>query len=133
MFLDRVATRHRRTAGRRLKSYPGNYSAYLQKKAVDELAEQRAYEKQQVYIQQTEAYIRRFKAGIKSKQARGRQSQLERLERLTAPEQEQRVRHHRMKVKRESGQDVLTITDLSKSYPGRPVLQNINFQVKKGG
>ena len=43
---------------------------------------QRAYDRQQEKIKETEAYIRKYKAGIKSKQARGRQSQLNRLERI---------------------------------------------------
>ncbi len=53
------------------------------------LTQTRAYEAQQEYIARQEAYIRRFKAGIKSKMARGRQSQLERLERIDAPVQEE--------------------------------------------
>ena len=132
MFLDRVATSIAELRNGQLKTYSGNYSTYLKKKAADDLAEQRAYQKQQIYIHQTEEYIRRFQAGIKSKQARGRQSQLERVVRLAAPEQEIRARKRSMKINRESGQDVLIIEDLAKSYPGRSVLNNIQLRVKKG-
>ncbi|MCX5780940.1 MAG: ABC-F family ATP-binding cassette domain-containing protein, partial [Firmicutes bacterium] len=132
MFLDRVANCIAELRGGELKSYPGNYSAYLRKKASDDLAEQRAYQKQQISIHQTEEYIRRFQAGIKSKQARGRKSQLERVVHLAAPEKEHTVRHRSMKINRESGNDVLTIADVAKSYPGKKVLKNVQLRVKKG-
>ncbi len=132
MFLDKVATRIAELRLGELKSYQGNYSAYVKKKAEDELAEQRAYQKQQVYIHQTEEYIRRFKAGIKSKQARGRQSQLERVVRIDAPQREHRVGKHVIKINRESGNDVLTVDGVAKSYPGRAVLKDVQVRLKKG-
>ncbi|MDD3364083.1 MAG: ABC-F family ATP-binding cassette domain-containing protein [Syntrophomonas sp.] len=132
MFLDRVATRIAELRLGELKSYPGNYSAYVKKKAEDELAEQRAYQKQQVYIHQTEDYIRRFKAGIKSKQARGRQSQLERVVRIDAPQREHSVGKHVIKINRESGNDVLTVDGVAKSYQGRAVLKDVQVRLKKG-
>ncbi|MEQ8235959.1 MAG: ABC-F family ATP-binding cassette domain-containing protein [Syntrophomonadaceae bacterium] len=132
MFLDRVATRIAELQGGMLRTYAGNYAAYLEKKAQEDLSERRAFEKQQEFIRQTEAYIRRFRAGIKSKQARGRASQLERLERLSAPESARQIKLRRLKQDRESGQDVLNISHVCKAYPGRPVLTDINLQVKKG-
>jgi len=132
MFLDRVATRIAEIRGGELKSYPGNYSAYVKKKAEDDLAQQRAYQKQQAHIKQTEEYIRRFKAGIKSKQARGRQSQLERVVRITAPHREHNLGGHLVKAKRESGNDVLTVDGVAKSYSGRVVLKNVQLNLKKG-
>ncbi|MGE5454347.1 MAG: ABC-F family ATP-binding cassette domain-containing protein [Methylocystaceae bacterium] len=132
MFLDRVATRIAEIRGGELKSYPGNYSAYVKKKAEDDLAQQRAYQKQQTQIKQTEEYIRRFKAGIKSKQARGRQSQLERVVRITAPHREHHLGSHLIKAKRESGNDVLTVDGVAKSYSDRVVLKNVQLNLKKG-
>jgi ATP-binding cassette subfamily F protein 3 len=132
MFLDRVATRIVELRQGELKSYPGNYSAYVKKKAEDELAQERAYQKQQVYIHQTEEYIRRFKAGIKSKQARGRQSQLERVVRIDAPQREHSVGKHAIKTNRESGNDVLMVDGVAKSYQGRAVLQDVQVRLKKG-
>jgi len=132
MFLDRVATHIAEIRGGELKAYAGNYSAYLHKRAVEDLAEQRAYEKQQVHIQQTEDYIRRFKAGIKSKQARGRQSQLDRLERMEGPINERHLRGLQINMNQESGNDVLTIAGLNKSYQESLLLKNISFKIKKG-
>lgn len=81
-FLDNVATRILEMEGGRLRSFSGNYSRYLAQKEIQVKTEQAAYEAQQDLIAAEEAYIRRFKAGIKSKMARGRQSRLDRLERL---------------------------------------------------
>lgn len=86
-FLDNVAMRIMEMEGGKLQSFKGNYSRYLEQKAIQSSTLTAAYNAQQDYIARTEAYIRRFKAGIKSKMARGRQSQLDRLERIDAPVQ----------------------------------------------
>jgi ATP-binding cassette subfamily F protein 3 len=132
MFLDRVATRTVEMAGGKLRSFNGNYSNYLKLKDRDDEAARRAYDKQQDYIQKTEDYIRRFKAGIKSKQARGRQLQLERLERLDETWQDQVITDWKIQMKQESGQDVLTIADLSKSFKDLSILHNVNLRIQKG-
>lgn len=132
MFLDRVATSIAEIRDGKLRSYQGNYSTCLHKRAALDLAEQQAYEKQQLYIQRTEEYIKRFKAGIKSKQARGRQSQLDRLERLEGPLRERRLGKHRISVNQESANDVLTVTGLYKSYNDQVLLKNIDCKVEKG-
>lgn len=132
MFLDRIATRVAELNGGRLTSYNGNYSAYLQQKALNDLAALRAYEKQQEYIQKTEDYIRRFKAGIKSKQARGRQSQLERLERLEMPEGDGEAKAWNLHMDHESGQDVLEIMDVNHAFDEEPLLTGVNLKLRKG-
>ncbi|MEQ8201537.1 MAG: ABC-F family ATP-binding cassette domain-containing protein [Syntrophomonadaceae bacterium] len=131
-FLDRVATRIIELGGGTLRSYSGNYSAFLQKKAAEDIAHQRAFEKQQAYIQKTEAYIRRFKAGIKSKQAHGRQLQLERLERLQDRVPERRLRARAMRVNQASGDEVLIVDGVSKSYGSQTVLRGVDLHLHKG-
>jgi ATP-binding cassette subfamily F protein 3 len=84
-FLDQVVGQILELEQGQMIAYKGNYSRYAEQKAERLISQQNAYDKQQVYIQKTEAYIERFRAGIKSKQARGRQSQLSRLELLAAP------------------------------------------------
>lgn len=84
-FLDNVATRILEMEGGHLQSFKGNYTKYMAQKEIQTATLEAAYAAQQDYIALTEAYIRRFKAGIKSKMARGRQSQLDRLERMEAP------------------------------------------------
>jgi ATP-binding cassette subfamily F protein 3 len=90
-FLDRVVGRVLELSGGSLTTYRGNYSSYLEQKAERLASLQNAYEKQQAYIAKTEEYISKYRAGIKSRQARGRQSQLSRLERLSLPDADDRL------------------------------------------
>lgn len=131
-FLDRVATRIVELKNGRLKSFPGNYTAYLKLRAVEEEAERKAYEKQQEYINETEEYIRRFKAGIKSKQARGRETRLQRLERLDRPIDLPDVGDWRIPMEHESGNDVLRLRGISKSYGNLNLLHRVDMDIYKG-
>jgi ATP-binding cassette subfamily F protein 3 len=131
-FLDRTATRILDLRLGQMSSYDGNYSQYLIKKAAADLVWQRAYEKQQEYISQTEAYILRFKAGIKSKQARGRQSQLQRLDRIDAPQQGKSLSQRSLKMNQKSGQDVLTLRGVSKSFGSLQLFNNLDLSISKG-
>ena len=72
----------------------------------------RAYEKQQAEIARTEEYIRKYKAGIKSKQARGREKQLSRLERLEGVQSDKSMLLHMHEVSG-TGEVVLEIRDLA--------------------
>src|SRR6267154_566030 len=78
-LLDRVATRIVWLTRAQINSYPGNYSAYVEQRELQELSQQRAYEIQQKDIAKQEEFVRRFKAGQRSKEARGRESRLNRL------------------------------------------------------
>lgn len=84
-FLDSVVGRILDLDGGKLRIYSGGYSEFRRQKAERQQALTASYEQQQEYIAKTQAYIDRYRAGIKSKQARGRQSQLDRLERVAAP------------------------------------------------
>jgi ATP-binding cassette subfamily F protein 3 len=132
MMLDRVVTRIAEIRNGKLQTYSGNYSEYIQKRAAEDLGQQRAYAKQQEHIRQTEAYIRRFKAGIKAKQARGRQSQLDRLERLKAPDQSKKINKLTMSIDRESGQSVLAMKDVGIAFGGKELFSQVGLDLKKG-
>lgn len=77
-LLDRVVHRIVEVEHGRLIDYPGNYSAFRKLRAERRLAQLRAYEKQQTQFKREEAFIRQYKAGQRAKQARGRESRLER-------------------------------------------------------
>lgn len=89
--------------------YKGNYSRYIEQSRERRKALERAYEKQQEHIHQTEEYIRRFKAGIKAKQARGRQSQLNRLERIELDPKESTL-HFRLRLLRAAARRYSSLT-----------------------
>lgn len=132
MFLDHIATAVMDLRGGKLRYYSGNYQSYLVQREIADQTLLSTYEKQQEYIHKTEEYIRRFKAGIKSKQARGRQSQLSRLDRIEAPVDEEHIKFHAMSNLTESAQDVLAVEDVSKSFGGQVIVHSVNLQLKKG-
>ncbi len=130
-FLDNVAVRILEMEGGRLQSFKGNYSRYLEQKAIQSATLEAAYNAQQDYIARTEAYIRRFKAGIKSKMARGRQSQLDRLERLDAPVHNEEFAL-RLPPAAECAERVLIMEDLTIGYGDKVLAGGINLTLRRG-
>ena len=130
-FLDQVTTRTLELNHHTLKSYNGNYSRYVELKAEQEMAQMRAYEKQQAEIARTEEYIRKYKAGIKSKQARGREKQLSRVERLEAVQGNKSMLLNMHDVSG-SGEVVLEIRDLAMSYPDKVLFEGFTDTLYKG-
>ena len=129
-FLDHVTTRILEMEGGRLRSFTGNYTKYLAQKDILTRTEKAAYEAQQNYIAEQEAYIRRFKAGIKSKMARGRQSQLDRLERLEAPVENETF-SLRLPKAPESAERVLILEHLKAGYGNNVLVQNIDLVLRR--
>jgi ATP-binding cassette subfamily F protein 3 len=114
-FLDRVVSRVWELASGRLEEYPGNYSRYVELRA-ERMARRRAeYQTQQEHIQKTEEFIRRYKAGQRYKEARGRQKRLDRLERVERP-RELRSMRLSMQAAARSGDLVLATRELVVGY-----------------
>jgi ATP-binding cassette subfamily F protein 3 len=72
--------------------YPGNYRQYLRLRRERRAVRQKEYDAQQDYIARTEEFIRRYKAGQRAREARGRQTKLDRLDRVTPPSDDQQIR-----------------------------------------
>lgn len=130
-FLDRVATGIVELDHHKVTVYKGNYSRYLQLRDERMKAARTAYEKQQEYIRKTEEYIDKYRAGIKSKMARGRQSQLNRLERLEAPEISQHLRFT-FPPAAVSADKVLVVEEVSVGYGNRDIIDDVSFTVRRG-
>jgi ATP-binding cassette subfamily F protein 3 len=136
-FLDRVVNRVIEMAFGRIEEYPGNYTRYLQLRAERMDRRRKEYEEQQEYIARTEEFIRRYKAGQRSKEARGRQTLLNRMERVERPQDFQEM-HFSLGKQVESGQVVLSTQRLTVGYPsngaaGRTVLVRVpDMEVQRG-
>ncbi|WP_303064219.1 MULTISPECIES: ABC-F family ATP-binding cassette domain-containing protein [Acidaminococcus] len=130
-FLDNVVEEILEMEGGTLHRFKGNYSRYLEQKEIQVLTQTRAYEAQQEYIARQEAYIRRFKAGIKSKMARGRQSQLDRLERIDAPVQEEEFQL-RLPHAAECAEKVIILEHLDVGYSQHLLLQDVDLTLRRG-
>ena len=130
-FLDRIVTGVVELDNHKATTYRGNYSRYIQQRDERLKADMVAYEKQQEYIKKTEAYIDKYRAGIKSKMARGRQSQLNRLERLEAP-----VTSHHLQFSfppaAMSADKVLVLDRLSVGYGESRIINDISLVVRRG-
>ena len=84
-FLDKIVSRTIEMAFGGIEEYPGNYTKYLQLREERMERRLREYEAQQAQIAHTEEFIRRYKAGQRSREARGRQKLLDRMERVKRP------------------------------------------------
>ena len=131
-FLDNVVGRIFEIEGHTLKTYKGNFIEYTIQKEVYLSGAMKAFEKEQEKIKQMEEYIRRYKAGIKSKQARGRESLLNRMEKMENPVVNVRKMKLKFDIDRPSVDRVLKIQNLSKSYDGKKIFQNLNLEIFRG-
>lgn len=131
-FLDNVVGRIFEIEGHILKTYKGNFTEYTIQKEVYLSGAMKAFEKEQEKIKQMEEYIRRYKAGIKSKQARGRESLLNRMEKMENPVVNVRKMKLKFDIERPSVDRVLKIQNLSKSYDGKKIFQNLNLEIFRG-
>ena len=131
-FLDRVATHILDLAGGTVTAYAGNYT-YFQK-VHDERRKSllAAYEKQQEHIRRTEEYIRRYRAGVKAKQARGRESQLRRLERIVVPAEKASFSYFAFHPPAECAERVAELEDVTFAFGARAVFSHLSLLVRKG-
>jgi ATP-binding cassette subfamily F protein 3 len=131
LFLDRTVTSIVELEGGRMEGYPGNYSRYVEIRAARRLEQRRRFEEQQDFISREEAFIRRYGAGQRSREARGRRKRLNQLERLERPSAEQRVRMS-FRADRLSGEVVLRAEDLACRYGDRTLFEGVRFDLYRG-
>ena len=131
-FMDRIVTGVVELDHHKATTYRGNYSRYVAQREERLKADTIAYEKQQEYIKKTEEYIDKYRAGIKSKMARGRQSQLNRLERLEAPETSHSL-DFKFPPAAMSADKVLVLDHVSIGYkPDNPIIDDVSVVVRRG-
>lgn len=131
-FMDRIVTGVVELDHHKATTYRGNYSRYVAQREERLKADTIAYEKQQEYIKKTEEYIDKYRAGIKSKMARGRQSQLNRLERLEAPETSHLL-DFKFPPAAMSADKVLVLDHVSIGYKtDDPIIDDVSVVVRRG-
>lgn len=131
-FMDRIVTGVVELDHHKATTYRGNYSRYVAQREERLKADTIAYEKQQEYIKKIEEYIDKYRAGIKSKMARGRQSQLNRLERLEAPETSHSL-DFKFPPAAMSADKVLVLDHVSIGYKtDDPIIDDVSVVVRRG-
>lgn len=133
-FLDKVTNRIFEIENKAVTAYEGNYSYYMKVREQRRAAQLSAYEKQQEHIRKTEEYIRKYKAGIKSKQARGRQSQLNRLERIVKPAETAAFNYFAFNEPGECAQRVAELEDVAYHFPDthKKLFEHVDVLIRKG-
>ena len=119
-FLDRVTKRTLEIAFGKLEDYPAPYNKYLELKAERMERRLKEFQAQQEFIAKTEEFIRRYKAGQRAREAKGREKRLERLKRdhaIERPKEQAKLRLF-LDSKLRSGELVLALDGLVIGYPG---------------
>ena len=132
IFLDNVCNKIYEVENKKLYKYEGNFSRFILQKELILKGELKRYEKEQEKVKKMEEYIDRFRAGIKARQAQGRQKILDRIEQIDDPIFNPQRMRLKFEVASSTGENVLQVRNVSKSFDGNKVLNNINFNLYKG-
>ena len=127
-FLDKVVTKVIEIDAGQVRMYAGNYSAYAEKKAQLRDAQYKAYLNQQREIKHQEAVIVRLKSFNREKsikRAESREKMLNKIQRIDKPVEVQSQMRLSLEPRVVSGNDVLTVEDLAKSFPQQKLFSNI--------
>lgn len=134
-FLDKVVTKVIEIDAAQVRMYSGNYSAYAEKKAQLRGAQYKAYLNQQRDIKHQEAVIVKLKSFNREKsirRAESREKMLGKIQRIEKPTEVQSQMRLSLEPRVVSGNDVLTVEELSKSFPEQTLFTDISFQIKRG-
>ncbi len=131
-FLDQVTTEIAELECGKMTLWPGNYSAYLAQKAAVFEQQAAAYERQQKELAKQTAFVERFRASAtRSTQAKSREKQLAKIERVELPEEDKRRMTMRFPSPQPSGHQVLTICNLSQSFGGQTLFNNLDANLER--
>lgn len=133
-FLDRIANKILEIEHKRGTLYHGNYSAYLEQKEKNREVEEKHYQNQQREIARIEAYIeqqRRWNRERNIIAAESRQKQLDKMVKLEKPQAAPDQIRLQFSKSGESGNDVLELNQLAKSYPGKPLFSDVSAMIRK--
>ncbi|NGM72037.1 ABC-F family ATP-binding cassette domain-containing protein [Sphingobacterium sp. SGL-16] len=132
-FLDRIIKKTVESRKGKLTLYAGNYSFYLEEKAMRNEIQAGQFKNQQAKIKQEEKLIERFRAkASKAKMAQSRIKALERMERVDDVDDDNPEVNFSFKFSKPSGRHVVTLENISKSYPNLEILRNTSALIEKG-
>ena len=134
-FLDKIVSKVIDIENGNVQMYLGNYTDFSNKKQMLLDAKMKEYLNQQQEIKHQEAVITKLKQFNREKsikRAESRQKQLEKIERVEAPQTYSENMRLSLDISKESGKDVLTVHNLSKSFDQKKLFGDINFEIKRG-
>src|ERR1700748_738607 len=132
-FLDKVINRTVESRKGKLTVYAGNYSFYLEEKALREEIQRGEFKNQQSKIKQEERLIERFRAkASKAKMAQSRIKALDKLERIDDVDDDNPTVNFAFRFSKQSGRHVVTLEHITKKYPTIDIVTNAEAIIEKG-
>lgn len=133
-FLDAITNKTVELLGGRVETYNGNYTTFIDLKEKNREVQQKAFDLQQAEIKRQEEIIARYKSFNREKSikaAESRQKALDKIERLDAPVREAKASRIRFETQIKSGNDVLYIENLKKSFGEKLLFEGLNLDIKR--
>ncbi|WP_421925067.1 ATP-binding cassette domain-containing protein [Lysinibacillus capsici] len=128
-FLDQVVSIVYEVSRHRVTKYPGNYSAYLDEKAKNYERDVKLFERQQDEKAKLEDFIQKNIARASTtKMAQSRRKMLERTEWMESPDGDEKSASFGFTIERQSGNDVLSVDELTIGYNDRTISSGINLR-----
>lgn len=134
-FLDSITTRTFELFNGEVQCYNGNYTAFIDLKKKSHEEKLKVYNLQQAEIKRQEEIIERYRSFNREKSIRAaesRQKALDKIERIDAPIHDNKMVKLKFKTQIKSGNDVLHIEKLSKSFYDRLLFENLDLDIKRG-
>lgn len=132
-FLDRLCTQIVETERGVSSTYLGNYSAYIEQKTLNQEAQLSAYERQQKELEKQQVFVDRFRASAtRSTQAKSREKQLAKIDRIDAPVDSLRTLRFQFPPAPRSGREVVIIEDLMHSYGDKILFLGAELLLERG-
>lgn len=132
-FLDKVVNQVYEISRLNISRYTGNYSAYLEQKALNYEREMKQFEKQQEEIAKLQDFIQRNLARASTtKRAQSRRKQLDRMQVMDRPLGDEKSASFGFDIERQSGNDVLKVDSLTIGYGEEKISENLSFRLTRG-
>jgi ATP-binding cassette subfamily F protein 3 len=128
-FLDKVVRKVWELEAHKIKIYRGNYSKYVETKNVEKLVGERAFKKQQAFVEHEEEFIRLNIAGQRTREAQGRRKKLARLERVEKPKHDAPTLKLNFTPETRGGNDILRCKNVGKTFGDKAIFTDLNFEV----
>ena len=132
-FLDRLCNNIVETERGVSASYQGNYSSYLTQKAEQKSAQQSAYERQKKDLDKQQEFVDRFRASAaRGTQAKSREKQLDKIERIEAPDQKVKALRFKFPEAPRSGREVVVINNLTHFFDEKLLFLGTELLIERG-
>jgi ATP-binding cassette, subfamily F, member 3 len=132
-FLDKVVTQVYEVSRKQIQKFLGNYSSYLEQKAINYERDLKVYEKQQQEVANLQDFIQKNLARASTtKRAQSRRKKLEKMDIMDRPLGDEKSATFSFEIEKQSGNDVLTVDSLAVGYIGQKVSEMISFRAYRG-